>query len=620
MEQRTIPRSQFIYPYGPGAILDWGQECFVVLDTRLSSNPSWKFGRVIRLARLEGALGVQNFRMPPVASRFGHQKVPVAVHRFPAWLFCPRCRTLYHWTWKKEKDSKGRPPRCPSKTCQKPSTVELVPMRYVAACVKGHLEDVNWHWWAHSGPKGTRECETSYKYPNLEFRADSGRGATLDALSVRCRTCGSKRTLKDLLRPGSVGGHRMGMGKQPWQPMNEAEDCDERLHVLQRSQTAVHYSETRSAIDIRQLVTIEVTERERALEATLKPLLKVLSELEDQICMSALLAKKANARLDDDGSEDLRWKAKEVEDWLRASGSADSTPVPLQVVASSEEQRLRLEEWPALCSTSEYRGSDAPLIVAEEPMGDKLLERFVDGVFLVEKLREVRAFYGFSRVRGEHRVFPHLGERPPQWLPAVEVFGEGIFVRFDEHSLSAWEEAHRDTLTDRLGALKVKIEDGEDFVLRKFTDWVDLLPRFLVVHTFSHILMRQLCYECGYSGASLRERLFVFSDRAGVLIYTADGDSEGSLGGLVRQGRKERFSDTVLTALERSSWCSNDPICSEMPAHGPGRSNHAACHACVLVSETSCPHSNALLDRSVVVGGGERSVGFFRPMLEQQET
>ena len=106
----------------------------------------------------------------------------------------------------------------------------------------------------------------------------------------------------------------------------------------------------------------------------------------------------------------------------------------------------------------------------------------------------------------------------------------------------------------------------------------------------SHILMRQLCYECGYHASSIRERLYVSEERLGVLIYTADGDSEGSLGGLVRQGETQRITKTIRSSIERAAWCSNDPICSELPEHGVDGLNRAACHACSLVPETSCTH------------------------------
>ena len=169
-----------------------------------------------------------------------------------------------------------------------------------------------------------------------------------------------------------------------------------------------------------------------------------------------------------------------------------------------------------------------------------------------------------------------------------------------------------------LDVLTRNIQDGDEYVAR-LTEGAKDLAVLIVVHTLSHVLIRQLCYECGYSGAALRERLYVYEDHAGVLIYTADADSEGSLGGLVRQGAKERLPGIVSSALERAMWCSNDPICREMPPHGPGRTNRAACHACTLISETSCTLQNALLDRALLVGDGTHGAkGFCYDFLKSQ--
>jgi hypothetical protein len=113
-------------------------------------------------------------------------------------------------------------------------------------------------------------------------------------------------------------------------------------------------------------------------------------------------------------------------------------------------------------------------------------------------------------------------------------------------------------------------------------------------------------FECGYSSASLRERLYVSSDvqapMAALLIYTAAGDSEGTLGGLVGLGRERCLGSTVAHALRRIAWCSADPVCSEVSAQGPDGSNKAACHTCLLLPETSCETINRGLDRAVLVG------------------
>ena len=146
--------------------------------------------------------------------------------------------------------------------------------------------------------------------------------------------------------------------------------------------------------------------------------------------------------------------------------------------------------------------------------------------------------------------------------------------------------------------------------------------RFVLLHTLSHLLIRQLCFECGYSSSALAERIYSDEDNgmAGILIYTASADSEGALGGLVREGLPDRLYGTFKTALFRANWCSSDPICSELQQQGIQGLNKSACHACCLVAETSCDHANSLLDRSVMIGSKENpNLGYFSRLISLVE-
>src|SRR6478672_9725244 len=126
-----------------------------------------------------------------------------------------------------------------------------------------------------------------------------------------------------------------------------------------------------------------------------------------------------------------------------------------------------------------------------------------------------------------------------------------------------------------------------------------------MLHTLAHMLIRELALECGYNAASIRERIYADvddgMDQAGILIYTAAADSDGTLGGLVELGRPENLGRLLKQALTRAAICSSDPLCSE---HKPAadRSLHAtACHACSFVSETSCEMGNRYSDRALLV-------------------
>jgi hypothetical protein len=258
-------------------------------------------------------------------------------------------------------------------------------------------------------------------------------------------------------------------------------------------------------------------------------------------------------------------------------------------------------------------------------------------VNLIERLRETRAFYGFDRVEQNTNslagmpdiAMQQLFRSPPsqpqdRWLPAIEVFGEGIYIELDEGCITQWQTSHAPWLTHRL----------DDGFITRLRGIVQTLPplgpesrnwasRYLLVHSLAHIFLNQLVFECGYSTASLRERLYVSADpaapMAGFLVYTAAGDSEGTLGGLVRLGRAERLGPVVRRALSRASWCSADPVCSEhLGGQGPKLANLAACHACVLLPETSCETINQGLDRAMVVGTPhDRSTGFMASLCEQ---
>jgi hypothetical protein len=258
-------------------------------------------------------------------------------------------------------------------------------------------------------------------------------------------------------------------------------------------------------------------------------------------------------------------------------------------------------------------------------------------VNLVERLRETRVFYGFDRLDQNNNSLaqmPDIAMRqlfrdppttpPDRWLPAVEVFGEGIYIELDEHRLNEWQTNHAAWLRDRLYDGFINRLQGVFQTLPPLgaanREWAS---RYLLVHSLAHILINQLVFECGYSTASLRERLYVSPDSgapmAAFMIYTAAGDAEGTLGGLVRLGRPERLGPVVRRALGRASWCSADPVCSEhLGGQGSKLANLAACHACVLLPETSCETINQGLDRAMVVGTPEaRERGFMSSLLEE---
>lgn len=214
--------------------------------------------------------------------------------------------------------------------------------------------------------------------------------------------------------------------------------------------------------------------------------------------------------------------------------------------------------------------------------------------------------------------FQCVKQSETDWYPGYEVRGEGIFLQFDNAIITEWlnKNIHAQTQVK-------KIRKNADLADREIGNKAN--AKFIFLHTLSHLLIQQLSFESGYNSASLRERIYCDIDHlefpmCGLFIYTACGDSEGTLGGLVRQGRPDRLTNIVKTALERALWCSNDPICSESGGQGRNALNLAACHSCALLPETSCEEFNILLDRTLLIGGAlHRENGYFTSWLSGNE-
>jgi hypothetical protein len=283
---------------------------------------------------------------------------------------------------------------------------------------------------------------------------------------------------------------------------------------------------------------------------------------------------------------------------------------------------LRNKEYERLCSgNDESEHSRDEQFVCETPLGDQsVLDPLgVTGPMLVKKLREVRTLKAFTRLvdaesTTDAKEMP-LSRDPLRWLPAMEVRGEGVFLRLDEDRLGTWER------TIAVAARVERMRTAHQRVLDQRADDPSravpspATPRMVLLHTLTHVLINEWSLDAGYPAASLRERLYAADDMAGVLIYTATSDSAGSLGGLVAQGEPELLDRTVRSAIRRVEWCSSDPLCMETEVSATG-TNLAACHACVMLPETSCEHNNILLDRALLVGTpDDPSVGFFQHIL-----
>ncbi len=591
-DDRSVRSSQLISPYGTGAIVDIGDESLMLTDLK-----GWpRHLEDIVLDRLARELGVRSLKAPPKAPEYGRSKAHKVVEtiRFPRWMFCPSCRRMSRWTNKDENDNAK--PVCNRTNCKQRA---LVPMRFVMACEQGHAEDVAWGWWAHSRPNSGK-CSPKEYDKNLYFKSRPERGSGLDALYVECKKCGGNRDLGNITAPGAMKSIGIKCkGNQPWESWDE---CDQDPVVLQRGASNLYYPIVRSALDIPVAAAMEG-------ESELFKAIKSHSDFETFRRLLVDMNHEAAARVT---AEMIAIdNSCTVEDVLASvENDDDQTEFDGQLPTPEE---LQLAEWEVLVSpdvTTYGSKNFSARLTANLAASDRWgIVDLIERVVLLDKLREVRAFCGFERVKtGINKVPPAGRHEDIKWLPAIEVFGEGIFIQLSEQALKGWEDKACEFIDNRVAPLLARFEEGG----------IGYLPqpdaRLVALHTFAHLLIRQLSFECGYSSGSIRERIYAAHGQAGVLIYTADSDSEGSLGGLVQQGEPKRLLPTIAAAIDAASWCSNDPVCSEMETQGVMGLNKAACHSCTLVSETSCTMNNLMLDRKLLLGD-ESGEGFFSNVL-----
>jgi len=232
----------------------------------------------------------------------------------------------------------------------------------------------------------------------------------------------------------------------------------------------------------------------------------------------------------------------------------------------------------------------------------------IETVIQLHRIREVLALTGFTRfepvtpdIQGEYETDVERAQLAiePQWFPAVENHGEGVFIQLKSGSMESW--LTKATVKERIESLEAGHQQWADD--RNSTRPFPGGP-YVLLHTLSHLLIQSLSMRCGYPASSIRERLYtdVEAGSFGLMLYTGSPDADGTLGGLVQEAR--HIDDHLDQAIRMGALCSNDPICAQ---HEPGQSmeqrwlHGAACHGCTLIAEPSCEMRNDYLDRALIV-------------------
>jgi len=197
-----------------------------------------------------------------------------------------------------------------------------------------------------------------------------------------------------------------------------------------------------------------------------------------------------------------------------------------------------------------------------------------------------------------------------KYLPAIESFGEGVFFEFDNKALDEWIK-NNPKIQERISILIGNKQQFES----TFNEDFDLNPKYVLIHTFSHLIIKELEYLCGYPSTSIQERLYIDEnpEMNGVLIYTIAG-SEGSYGGITSICDDDRIGKLIESAMIRAIDCATDPICYHTHGQGVANLNLSACFSCTLLPETSCEKFNCYLDRRILV---DKDYGYFKNLINK---
>jgi hypothetical protein len=607
-----LRRSSVVMTFAPGAVVDFragGAPVSAVvagLDEWDRNFPPAGLAnpQTIFEPRLQKKLDVDGFRLPPVLPEPDHSGHALVAVRFPAWLQCPQCDEIA--PGKKWGQEPGRPYRyCAGCSVGQPGgrRVMVVPVRFVLACAAGHLEEFPWHWWV-----GHKEgCQNSKPDGRLKLKAER---PGLAGLILSCPKCRARRPMEGIFGRDTFKSFSC-TARRPWlSASKDPAGCGGVLgqpapvvKAVQRGASNLYFPAIQSALDIPPWSD----QLQQTLGVYWSDIVNVASH-DDRGAFIRILARSGLAEV----LHQLRMTPEQL---------AAAIEERLASLEATSGEDLRLDEYRQLASgVDTVRDEQQEFEIRNAAVPTPLIP-FVKKLVRVTRLREVRALTGFTRIHppgGESAAaLAPIAVRKMRWLPAIEVRGEGIFLALQAEALRAWEQQSH--VVERVLRLEKAVRD--DWAARhpELPFNLSLKPRFVMLHTLAHALIRQLTLDCGYSTASLRERLYVSegdNGMCGVLIYTSTPDSDGTLGGLERQGLPMRFEPAFLSAIRALEWCSSDPLCIEEAIGGLDTFNLAACHACCLAPETSCEHYNRYLDRALLVGSAdEPSLGFFQSIL-----
>jgi len=635
--KRTIRRSHIISTYGVGSIYQFKNRYSVQgesdslmlagLDEWFDNENSIPEEWVIHEPRLETLLTKKFFVSPPdyrtrsEDNRLNYKKLPYL--RFPTWHRCFSCG------WMQKVSSHKINPICTSseetnnhqafKNCSNNKVPKsLIPVRFIVTCKKGHIDDFPFLDWVHQGKSIGSECRNFLKI----FGGKQG-NSSLAGLTIKCVKCDTKpislaaffggRT-KENENPDNSPFSKIKYtctGRTPW--TNSNEKCDEKVpKVILRGASNAYYPVVKSSIYI-PLLTDNFDQ-------------SIIEIIDNPIKWKTISEKAAKSKDNEQSFKDFLTELAEFSNVdpqqfiLAVNKKLGNLNDQIEEISKdNSEENYRFQEYNFIINKE--TGEDTQMLKKQMSMNDySSISDYFNNIFLIPRLIETRVQMGFTRLlpydegmKAEN--IQKLSKGKQQWLPGMVVKGEGIFLEFNKEKIDQWVKNFNSQSIESIKKNYKQSRKDRGLSPR------DVDAKFILIHTFSHLLINQLSYSCGYASASLRERIYCNlsnkeKNMQGVLIYTSSGDSEGTLGGLVREGEPQNLPRIILEALKKALNCSYDPVCLETTSQGLGGTNASSCHACTFLAETSCEEGNQLLDRTTVIGSNEDQKGFFQDIID----
>ena len=598
-KRQDLRRSQFVTVYGPGALIEGPNGSRLIpsfngLGKHCKDSFFKKYElKDIRMSRLldeEIDSSYENHLLEiPSNSAIadGEENVIYSTVVFPAWHICYKRNPaiLYYDKINEPHCDAYNPVKCGE--CDKENNPNV---RFVRACPDGHLDEVYWKGEVHGG------SSTCDGHPYYYWRVN---GSALSDIIIECPKCHSYTDMNQIYKnkhkctgrtpeKEELRGYPIAFAK-----IDRKKDCEEVMSVIQKQSSSLRLAITKTLLKIPQFdESIMDSLMNNKMEGFIRGLLKVQApeEIDKQIILDFALDCYSN--------KDYKKLVKFFEnhefiDYYNRFTKVDERNPDYTSSLDEEFKSLRGDKKESEnFAKSDFFHYDLKGLDYEFPLD----------VCGIEKLTTVTAQLSYQRnphtkknpetgeiEEGESISVGYVDEKTKKiWYPAFKGVGEGIFITSEENPL---------TYIDGLDDI---IRTWERAILPSYKDRPDISnPLFVWWHTLSHAVLKSLSLSCGYSSASLHERVYIdeVSGKGGILIYnTSPGDDSG-MGGLVDTVyNKNEFNKVLKNAMNTLLVCSNDPLCSSIQLE-KNDVNGSACHNCLLVSETSCEHRNSFLDR-----------------------